>query len=285
MFLFTNYYCCQTVLQQQQQFHLSNFLFGCAHVCFSIYIASSLIHQLTMLFLKNNETELRKLALKLFEIEAFKFGDFKMKVGVNSPVYFDLRVIVSFPDVMETLSKLLATFMKSQNLSFDHVCGVPYTALPLATILSVNEKIPMLIRRKEAKAYGTKKLIEGRFQPNDRCLIIEDVVTSGSSILETVNDLTEVGIKVTDVIVVVDREQGGMANIEDQHVKTHSLFSLSYLLGVLQEEGKVTAARVESVRKYISSCQVRKDGSPKNDDVTVGEFYLLIGLPFPPSAS
>lgn len=227
-----------------------------------------------MVFFKNYESELRDLALRLFDIEAFKFGDFKMKVGVNSPVYFDLRVIVSHPDLVQILSNLMATFMKSHNLTFDHVCGVPYTALPLATVISVQEKIPMLIRRKEAKAYGTKKLIEGRFQPNDRCLIIEDVVTSGSSILETVNDLTEVGIKVTDVIVVVDREQGGMANIEEQGVKTHSLFSLSYLLNVLLEAGKINTARVESVNKYISSCQIRKDGSFKDSSVAVGRLPL-----------
>ena len=227
-----------------------------------------------MQFFKSYESNLRDLALKLFDIEAFKFGDFKMKVGVNSPVYFDLRVIVSHPDVVQTLSNLLAEFMKSHQLSYDHVCGVPYTALPLASILSVQEQIPMLIRRKEAKAYGTKKLIEGRFQPNDRCLIIEDVVTSGSSILETVNDLTEVGIKVTDVIVVVDREQGGVANIAQEGVRMHSLFTLSYLLNVLLEAGKINAARVESVNKYIASCQIRKDGSFKDSSVAVGEWDL-----------
>ncbi|XP_073835021.1 uridine 5'-monophosphate synthase-like [Musca autumnalis] len=109
---------------------------------------------------KNAET-MKALALKLFEINAFKFGDFKMKVGINSPVYFDLRVIVSYPEVMQTVSNLIQDYIKEHNLNAKHVCGVPYTALPLASIVSVQQNIPMLVRRKEAKAYGTKKLIEG----------------------------------------------------------------------------------------------------------------------------
>lgn len=210
--------------------------------------------------------ELRKLAVKLFEINALKFGDFKMKVGISSPIYFDLRVIVSYPVVMNELSTLLVEFMKWHELKVDHVCGVPYTALPIATIISVQTSTSMLIRRKEAKSYGTKKLIEGSFNTNDQCLIIEDVVSSGSSILETVNDLTDVGVKVTDAIVVVDRQQGGKANVEEQHVRMHSLYTLSYLLKLLEEEQKIDSKTVESVAKYIETCQIRTDGSFRNND-------------------
>lgn len=141
-----------------------------------------------------NEDKLKSLIVKLHEIDAFKFGNFKMKVGINSPVYFDLRVIVSHPDVMEQLSELLIDFCKQKQLEYEQICGVPYTALPIATIISVRGNTPMLIRRKEAKAYGTKKLIEGKFKSGEVCLIIEDVVTSGSSILETVKDLRSEGI-------------------------------------------------------------------------------------------
>lgn len=208
-----------------------------------------------------NEEKMKALAIRLFEIDAFKFGDYKMKVGINSPVYFDLRVVVSYPDVMETVASLMYDFMEEKNLEYKHLCGVPYTALPFATILSIRGLKPMLIRRKEAKAYGTKKLIEGKFNAGEICLIIEDVVTSGSSVLETVQDLRSEGITVNDAIVVVDREQGGVENIKQNGVRMHSLFTLSYLLGVLKEANKIDEATVEAVKKYISACQIKSDGS------------------------
>lgn len=79
---------------------------------------------------------------------------------------------------------------------YELICGVPYTALPLATSISMDHDVPMVIRRREAKDYGTKQMIEGVYKADDTCLIIEDVVTSGSSVLETVKELKNVNIKV-----------------------------------------------------------------------------------------
>uniref|UniRef100_T1PCL7 Uridine 5'-monophosphate synthase n=1 Tax=Musca domestica TaxID=7370 RepID=T1PCL7_MUSDO len=228
---------------------------------------------------KNAET-MKALALKLFEINAFKFGDFKMKVGINSPVYFDLRVIVSYPEVMQTVSNLIQDYIKEHNLNAKHVCGVPYTALPLASIVSVQQNIPMLVRRKEAKAYGTKKLIEGIYSAGDTCLIVEDVVTSGSSILDTVKDLQSEGIVVTDAVVVVDREQGGAANIANHSVRMHSLFTLSFLLNTLLEAGKIQRETVESVAKYIAAVQIDSDGNFLGSKKEIVNDFVRSKIPF-----
>ncbi|KAK7793028.1 hypothetical protein R5R35_004459 [Gryllus longicercus] len=199
---------------------------------------------------------LKSLIVKLHEINALKFGNFKMKVGINSPVYFDLRVIVSYPKVMGSLSRLLWEFSNSSLDPFDHICGVPYTALPIASIISVEADVPMLIRRKETKDYGTRKLIEGKFEEGDRCLIIEDVVTSGSSILETFRDLKTEGLSVTEAIVVVDREQGGIQNLASHGLKMRSLCTLTQIMNTLLEKGKVDQNTVDQVKNYISLTQI-----------------------------
>lgn len=136
----------------------------------------------------------------------------------------------------------------------DQVCGVPYTALPIASLISVVSNIPMLIRRKEAKAYGTKKLIEGKFKAGDKCVIIEDVVTSGSSILETVKDLKQEGLDVTEALVIMDREQGGKKNIEKSGIKMKSLYTMTKLMEYLREADKVSQETVDGVLEYLGKC-------------------------------
>uniref|UniRef100_A0A671V2M7 Uridine 5'-monophosphate synthase n=1 Tax=Sparus aurata TaxID=8175 RepID=A0A671V2M7_SPAAU len=191
------------------------------------------------------------LILKLHDVNAVKFGEYKLKSGMMTPIYIDLRVLVSYPALMNQVSSLIYERVQEEGLQFDSVCGVPYTALPLATIICSRHELPMLIRRKEAKDYGTKRLVEGSFREGDICLIIEDTVTSGSSILETAEVLYQGGLKVTDAIVLMDREQGGVEMLASQGIKLHPIISMFKLLNVLLAAERIDAKTAQSVRKFI----------------------------------
>lgn len=197
--------------------------------------------------------EKRSLVEKLFEIQAIKFGDFTLKSGIKSPVYIDLRVIVSYPEVMKQISDMLWQVALESKSDFSVICGVPYTALPIASCISVSHNIPMVMRRKEAKSYGTKRLIEGVFSPGSKCLVIEDVVTSGSSVMETVEALASADLHVTDAIVLLDRFQGGKEMLQSKGVKLHSLVTLPEVLDVLHLKVKIDQNMTEKVREFLSA--------------------------------
>src|SRR3989338_11058031 len=194
------------------------------------------------------------LTQRLFDIGAIKFGEFKLKSGIMSPIYIDLRITVSYPEVLKMVAE--AMWQKVNDIKFDLICGVPYTALPIATVMSVEHNIPMVMRRKEVKEYGLKKAIEGNFQPDQNVLVVEDLVTSGSSVFETIAPLEHEGLKVTDIVVLIDREQGGRQHISKKGYNLHSVFTISEMLTVLEAEGKLNDAMVQNVQQFIKGNQV-----------------------------
>lgn len=193
---------------------------------------------------------------KLFEIGAVKFGEFKLKSGIMSPIYVDLRVIVSYPEVLKLVAE--AMWNKINNLEFDLICGVPYTALPIATAISITHNLPMVMRRKEVKDYGTKKAIEGAFATGQKVLIVEDLVTSGLSVFETSEPLEHEGLKITDVVVLLNREQGAEENLKNKNLNLHAVFTINELLQTLLEKNKIDKNIYDSTMQFISDNQIKK---------------------------
>lgn len=197
---------------------------------------------------------MKNLILSLYDIGAVKFGEFKLKSGIMSPIYIDLRVTVSYPKLLQAIANAMWDLVKERQ--FDCICGVPYTALPIATAMSLAHQKPMVMRRKEVKDYGTKKIIEGALTPGQTCLVVEDLITSGSSVFETIEPLTREGLLVKDVVVLLDREQGGKKNIEDRGYALHAVITMTELLSNLHAEKKITDDQYAQVQAFIQGTKV-----------------------------
>jgi uridine monophosphate synthetase len=195
--------------------------------------------------------ETKNLILDLYAIASIKFGSFTLKSGLQSPIYIDLRLIISYPALMKKFSAALNKLIAP--LSFDILCGIPYAALPITTALSLEGSHPMIMCRKETKDYGTKNLIEGKFEKGQTCLLIEDVITLGASIMETAAALRKMDLEINDAIVLLDREQGGKEKLKENSIELHPLLSIFDLLKVLFHEKKITEETFESVNAFLYS--------------------------------
>jgi len=210
--------------------------------------------------------DLDSVILELESVGAVKFGEFTLKSGLISPVYFDLRVLVSFPKLLDTVSAMLLQLVDRQDCV---LCGVPYTALPIATLMSVKQNIGMVVRRKEAKDYGTKKMVEGRWTDGQNCVIVEDVITSGGSVIDTAKLLETHGMKVTDCVVLLDREQGAVLNLNNNGITVRCLVTVSRVLEVLLREKRISETTAEAVKAFVANNQTDQKKESVPDVVTL----------------
>lgn len=193
----------------------------------------------------------KKLVLELHRIGAVKFGSFKLKSGLTSPFYIDLRLIVSYPEIVELISTLLKDIIT--DLKFDSITGIPYTALPLAAVLSVKLDKPLIYQRKEPKAYGTALSIEGVYKKGDTCLVIDDVMTTGESKIEIAEAFKEAGLKVKDFVIVVDRSFDGKAFLKNYGYNLKSLVTINEMVGILLQESLITANQKKAVDSFMQT--------------------------------
>lgn len=158
----------------------------------------------------------------LKDIGCFKEGDFTLKSGKKSKYYIDLRHLVSHPFILKQLSNEINSKIGNYN---GLICGLPYAGIPYAQTVSILHTRPSILLRKEQKKHGTGRMIEGEYNKGDELIIIDDVLTSGTSILESLEHLKEFTIR--KIVVVVDREEGGREILENMGYQVESLYKVS----------------------------------------------------------
>ncbi|MBD2295866.1 bifunctional orotidine-5'-phosphate decarboxylase/orotate phosphoribosyltransferase [Anabaena sphaerica FACHB-251] len=177
------------------------------------------------------------LILQLFDIGCIMFGEFVQASGATFPYYIDLRKIISNPQVFNQVLSAYEEILKG--LTFDRLAGIPYGSLPTATGLSLRLHCPMIFPRKEVKAHGTRKVIEGNFHPGETVAVVDDILISGKSVMEGAEKIKSVGLKVNDIVVFIDHEQGVKDRLKENGYCGHSVLTLSEIVNTLHEVGRI----------------------------------------------
>lgn len=191
----------------------------------------------------------------LLDAGCVKFGQFTLKSGLQSPIYLDLRQLVSFPHLLAQAAAAYLPILKK--LAFDRLAALPYAAIPIGSAISLQGNWPMIYPRKEVKAYGTKAEIEGVFKTGETVVVIDDLATTGSSKFEAIEKLTQAGLKVKDVVVLIDRQSGASEALSQAGIRLHAVLKLTEMLDYWEMSEKVPHEQVNAVRLFLSQV---KDG-------------------------
>ncbi|HLF02265.1 MAG TPA: orotidine-5'-phosphate decarboxylase [Anaerolineales bacterium] len=194
-------------------------------------------------------TQHASLAQDLVTSQCVRFGQFKLKSGQTSPVYLDLRRLVTHPAILRRVAQAYAKILRE--LEFDRLVGIPYAALPIATAISLEMDRPLIYPRRETKDYGTQASIEGDFNPGETVVVIDDLATTGETKIETIQRLETARLKVHDVVVLIDREQGAGEYLKQRGYNYHAVAGLRSLLNEWKESGAINDEQFAEVKPFL----------------------------------
>jgi uridine monophosphate synthetase len=188
-----------------------------------------------------------ELILQLYDVGCILFGEFVQASGATFPYYIDLRKIISNPQLFHQV--LTAYTEMLQDLSFDRIAGIPYGSLPTATGLALRLNRPMIFPRKEVKAHGTRRLIEGNFEPGEMIVVVDDILISGNSAMEGAAKLRSAGLQVQDIVVFLDHGQRVKEKLREQGYRAHSALTIAEITDALYQAGRINEAQFRAIAK------------------------------------
>jgi orotate phosphoribosyltransferase len=197
----------------------------------------------------------KEFATFLHQKGIIKFGDFTLASGKKSPYYVDLRLVPSYPHQFRMLIKHLQNDI-AENIGldkFDSLVSVPTGGLVIASALAIETVKPLVYVRSKPKDYGTSKSIEGLIREGMNVLMIDDVATTGGSVVNAIKSLREANVIITDAYVIVNRMEGADKALEELGVKLHSIANVMQITEALYEQKLVDKDILEKVRNQIAT--------------------------------
>ncbi len=192
----------------------------------------------------------------LLRVGAFRLGAFRLKLHETdpeaplSPFYLDLRVIRSHPGVLASVAWALNDV--ARGLVFDRLADVPTAATPIVSAMSLFSGVPMISPRLAAKTHGQSGQIDGSFEQGQIALEVDDLVTTAASKIEAAEVLRSCGLTVEDVLVLLDREQGGRDELAANGLRLYSAFTITQLLSHLKQAQVLTPVAAETCERYLA---------------------------------
>lgn len=198
------------------------------------------------------KTELSQI---LNRIGALKFGSFKLTSGNISPYYLDLRIIPSFPDAFKRICDLYIDLIKNEigEEGFDRIAGIPTAGMSFGSIAAYRLEKAFIYVRTSEREHGRGRRVEGILLPGDRVLLIDDLITKGGSILKATEAVRAEGGVVSDVVVLLNREENGEKSLADEEIKLHYILTISEFARNLNEIEAITKKQMDTILKQVKS--------------------------------
>jgi len=195
----------------------------------------------------------KEFATFLHQNDIIKFGDFTLVSGKKSSYYVDLRLVPSYPHEFRKMVKYLENEI-AENIGFnkfDSIVTVPTGGLIIASALAIETVKPLIYVRSKPKDHGTSKLVEGRIHEGMKVILIDDVATTGSSVVNAIKSLKQVNISIKDAYVIVNRMEGADEALSELGVKMHSILNILQITEVLYEQNLVDESVLDKVKNQI----------------------------------